>query len=196
MKQFTAIRSIKNTEATLTQDYNFNRASILDTPLIFELMMNGSENGAFTDRYMVGTGGVKLILFIMQGILGFEKFPNKEKINSRWIIISNSKNPIGFMNYRTINSSDENSENLIAIYAISPSYRNLGHGKAALKLFIQNQPDNTSIIVHCTKYARAMQHILKKLRFQRNPKSGNPTEEYSLTTTPSNQPPSSKAAPS
>ena len=194
MEKPTAIRSIKNTKSTLTQNYGFNRASILDTPLIFELMMNGSENGAFADRYMAGTGGVKLLLFIMLGIIGLEKFPNKEKINSRWIIISNSKNPIGFMNSRTINSSDKNSENLIAIYAISPRYRNLGHGKAALKLFIQNQPDNTTIIVHCTKYARAMQHILKKLRFQRNPKSGNPTEEYSLTTPPSNQLPPSKAA--
>ena len=185
------INEIKN----LTESYELIRASILDIPLIFDLMMDGSENGAFTDRYMAGTGGVKLLLFILLGILGLGKFQGKEKIKSRWMIISNSKNSIGFMNFRIVDFPDGHSKNLLALYAISPPHRNLGHGKAALKLFIKNQPDNTTIIVHCTKYAIAMQHILKKLRFQRDQKSGNPTEEYSLTIPSSNQPPSSKAAP-
>ena len=56
-----AINEINN----LTESYELIRASILDISLIFDLMMDGSENGAFTDRYMAGTGGVKLLLFIL-----------------------------------------------------------------------------------------------------------------------------------
>lgn len=35
-------------------------------------------------------------------------------------------------------------------------------------MVIKNAPNNTVLVAYCTKYARAMQHVLRKLRFKRD----------------------------
>ena len=69
---------------------------------------------------------------------------------------------------------------VIALFALKPQYQNQGHGTTVLRLFVDAQPKGTAIFVRCTKYARAMQRVLKNLRFVRNVKAGHPLEEYCL----------------
>jgi len=174
---------MKSTNLVWAKDYSLRQACLLDAPFIFNLMMNGSEIGAFADRYMVGTGGFNLLLFILYGLFRQINWRCTTGRQSEWMLVFKSESLIGFMKVDNLDFFDEKAEKLklLALFAIAPRYRQQGHVTAVLKMFIDAQPDETKLIVHCTKYARAMQHILKKLRFTRNPKAGKNLEEYRFT---------------
>ncbi|WP_394756644.1 GNAT family N-acetyltransferase [Rhodoferax sp.] len=160
------------------QEYSSVKASLLDVPFIFDLMMNGCELGAFSDRYMKGTGGIRLFWFILRGIFTQSSSARSIADRSNWYIFSMKRKEIGFMYIETSQATNGTAVRHVALFGIHPRYRSQGHGTAVLKLFIVAQPTGTSILVHCTKFARAMQHVLKRLRFIRNPKSGYLLEKY------------------
>ena len=45
-------------------------AGLLDTPSIFELMMEGSVSGAFSDNFLMRIGTPRLVWFILAGLVG------------------------------------------------------------------------------------------------------------------------------
>ncbi|WP_218509591.1 GNAT family N-acetyltransferase [Variovorax sp. dw_308] len=142
-------------------------ATLLDVPLLFELMMDGSENGAFTDRFLTGTGMFRLMLLIVVGV-----FRSRWWLGSRgltaWTMLDAQGETIGFMNTKSGVDGKGAATTVLVHLAFKPEYRNMGFGAAAVKAFLAAQPDGAIVTVYCTKYARAMQHLLKTLRFKRH----------------------------
>jgi len=69
----------------------------------------------------------------------------------------------------------------LELLAICPESRNSGIGTAVLNQVASEVPAGWVLYVHCTKYARAMQHILKRRHLKRNVKFGVPyLEEYQI----------------
>lgn len=162
---------------SLGEGYELIAASLFDVPFVFGLMMNGSELGVFTDTYLMGAGAFKLFWCIVSAILAMHLFRR-----GRLLVISKDGLAIGFTKVENLGIVDGCGTKVIEMLAISIDHRNARHGTSVLDLFVKAQPPDTRLLVYCTKYARAMQHTLKKLRFVRNAKARIPLEEYSLIT--------------
>ena len=156
------------------------KASLLDVSFIFDLMMDGAELGAFSDSFMKGTGGFHLFWWIARGIFVQSKTPKPLANSTDWHTICLKTKQIGFMKVTTSYAPNGDAIKYISLFALAPKYRKQGHGTAALKSFVDAQPKGTTIFVHCTKYAKAMQRVLKKLRFIRDAKAGYGFEKYCL----------------
>lgn len=165
--------------------YQLLKATPLDAPFIFDLMMNGSELGAFSDRYMRGAGAAHLFWTIWRGLWSSWLWSGDKTNRPDLRIVYWASSAVGFMNVATAYAPNGDAAKHLSIFAIQSGHRNQGHGTAVLNLFIAAQPAGTAIVVHCTKYAKVMQRILKKLRFRRNPRAGLRVEEYCLVCAPS-----------
>ena len=161
-------------------EYVWVEASLLDIPFIFDLMMNGSELGAFSDSFMKGTGGFHLFWSIGRSIFAQSRSPKPFAKSADWHLISLKTKQLGFMKVETSYAPDGHAIKYIALFALDPKYRKQGHGTSVLKSFVDLQPKGTTMFVCCTKYAKAMQQVCKKLRFIRNAKARYGFEEYRL----------------
>jgi hypothetical protein len=162
--------------------YKFRSASLLDVPLIFDLMMEGSEAGVFATRFSSGSGAVFLLWYIVKGISALTYRLSGRKRPSAWKIICLEAIPIGF--FATTPRAQDDSNLHLLFFSMKADSRNLGHGKAVLKQLINLQAPGSILTVSCTKYAVCMQHILKKQHFQRDRKGGFLLEHYSLVNHP------------
>lgn len=162
--------------------YEFRSASLLDVPLIFDLMMEGSERGVFATRFSSGSGAVYLLWYILKGISAVTFRLSGKKCPSAWKIICFEAIPIGF--FATTARAHGDPGLHLLFFSIKPDSRHRGHGKAALKQLIELQARDSILTVSCTKYAVCMQHILKKQRFQRDRRGGLLLEHYSLLNHP------------
>ena len=173
--------SFANSEQYFVDEtYQFQFATLLDLPFIFELMMDGSEQGAFTEKFLGGKGGVNLFAYITFGILSKWKWNTKKELRPSWILIKQAESVIGFMNIQTLQLQNDRPTKILGVFAVSPIHRGQGHAVGALRQLIGSQPSGTTLLVHCTKYARGMQHVLKTVGFRRNRRASHPAEEYWL----------------
>ena len=160
--------------------YVLQNASVLDVPFIFELMMEGSQRGAFSDSFLSGTGSLQLFLIIFIGVLLRRAWPRRFGLRASWLIVTIGKEALGFMRVVTLQQTAEQVHKEVSFFALDPRYRGKGHGKKVLQLFIRNLGEGSTVVAYCTKYSRPMQKILKAGGFTRNPKSGYSVEEYRL----------------
>lgn len=167
---------------TLSDPYALVKASLLDVPFIFNLMMTGSELGVFSDGFMRKAGAFRLFWWISRRILAQTKFSSPLVNTEDWYLIAMKTNEIGFFTVKSSRAANGDAIKVIVLFALEPQHQNRGHGTTVLRSFVDAQSKGTTVFVHCTKYARAMQRVLKNLRFVRNAKAGYPLEEYSLVT--------------
>lgn len=168
------------TQLDLGAGYILKEASFFDVPFIFNLMMDGSQLGAFSDTYLSGTGALQLFLTIFIGVLLRRDWPPRSGLRAAWLVISRTDKEFGFMKIVALEPEGGRANKYISLYAIDSALRGQGHGRAVLQRFVNTLEDGSNVVVNCTKYARRMQHILKAVGFTRNPKSGRPLEEYRL----------------
>lgn len=156
---------------------SYKKASILDVPLIFQLIQEGAECGSFADAFVERTGSIKILAFILRSIaLQYFQSP-RLNVRYEWLVIASADKEVGFMKL-TKGIGDCKTRNL-ELLAICPANRNSGIGTAVLEQVASEVPNGGQLHVHCTKYARAMQHILKRHLLKRNVKFGVPfLEEY------------------
>lgn len=164
--------------ATDTANISFRRASLLDVPLIFDLMSAGALTGVFSDAFVQRTGCVKLLGMILQS-MACQYLPfNKASDYYTWQIISSATGEdVGFA--KVAKGVGPNGDTHLQLLAVCPQHRNHGIGTAVLERVQGEVPNGAQLVVHCNKYARAMQHILKRHRLKRNVRFGVPQlEEY------------------
>lgn len=155
----------------------FRKATLLDVPLVFDLFMEGSMGGAFTDRYLAHTGGVQLLAYLVRRI-GVQAFAPAAR--APWkILVEAGQGEVGFLKINA-DKGDPRVHTLVYL-SIDPEHQGRGLGKAALRQCVAGLPAGVALRVYCTKYARAMQHLLKQHGFKRNPRVIRPMmEEYLL----------------
>ena len=84
-----------------------------------------------------------------------------------WLAISiPNEVDVGFIKLRQGFADGKSS--CLELIAIVPQHRNRGIGSAVLDHIVAGMAAEGNLYVHCTKYARAMQHILKRRQFKRN----------------------------
>lgn len=158
-------------------NYRFHKASVLDIPYIFGLLQEGSLIGSFSNSLMTSAGyrwTLKTLFIAVVPLL--QRFSrNTEKINTFIFCLNNDD--IGFIAI-TLPTNNENVQ-IIELCAIDPAFRNQDHGARMLHKYLESLPNGTEVITHCTKYSRAMQHILIKKKFRRDKRSF-PLETFRL----------------
>lgn len=160
---------------------SFSTATFLDIPLIFNLMQEGSAAGSFASVFVERTGSAKLFGTIFKSVIAQNfQSPASGKRYEWQIVKGPSGTEVGFLK-RCVGLGNSQSHHL-ELFAIRPEHRNKGIGTAVLQDILSKLPQGAQLTVHCTKYARAMQHILKRQRFKRNVRFRLLClEEYALT---------------
>ena len=163
-------------------DFSLRKASILDVPFILNLVLEGAEVGAFSHRFLGLKGPQRLLWFVFTGVLLSNRLFQKPPLIVSWYLIKGSDGEdLGFM--KTTTSTDSHQHWHLDLLSIAPQYRNNGIGTAVTRGFIASAPDAASVLVSCTKFARGMQHILKKIGFHRKNVVGQASsslEQYTL----------------
>lgn len=145
------------------------KGGLLDIPLAYNLIYDGSIEGSFTDRNLTGKGQFKLFFQLIKYLLSRLRFSNSKKAKKEFLVLEHEGKSIGFV---ILETPDDGSNVIALLYvAISPAYRGRQFGTFMVTNLINMYPSDTEWQVACTKYARAMQHILKKLGFIRKKKS-------------------------
>ena len=152
---------------------SLRKASVLDVPFIFKLMMEGSESGVFSDHFQVDAGGARLLWLVLSGVLSQKWSLTGKPSKFKWLLIVDShQEEIGFLKVSDNDLSSGIQD--LELLSVSPGYRDRGIGTEVLHRLVADQPDGVLLRVHCTKYARAMQHILKRNSFKRTTKVISP----------------------
>jgi GNAT superfamily N-acetyltransferase len=147
----------------------FRGASLTDVPYLFHAILEGSLSGSFGDDHLTGRGHVRLLASLLRQVT----FPREARI---WMF-SHAGEVAGFVRWST-RAEDSVERTTIRLCAVSPGLRGRGVGRAMLQAFVDaNQ--GRDVEAYCTKYARAMQRCLKRLRFVRQPHRP-PLEHYVL----------------
>lgn len=159
-------------------EFSIERASILELPMLFQIIQDGAEAGSFSGAFVERTGSFKLLRTILHGVVFqyFQFFNARSRYEWSVVRLQNGETA-GFL--KTSRNVGARIDVNLELLAICSSYRNLGIGSAVLERVLNELPSGARLLVHCTKYSRAMQHILKRHHFRRNVKFGVPQlEEY------------------
>lgn len=159
-------------------EIQFRKASILDVPFIFELMEDGAMSGVFADSFISRWGRHNLLIFILKEIIT-QYWKSTFSSKPKWqVILDSTTCEIGFLK---VSSEKDSKKQNLELLSIIPFHRNKGIGTYVLNKLMLAQTTG-DVMVHCTKYARAMQHILKRNHFCRNKKFQGPRLEQYMST--------------
>ena len=160
---------------TIHRAYKFRKAGVLDTPFIFELIQEGSLNGFFNEYLMTSKGYIFTLLELFLDMLRpLRRMLRKEDIQI--LIFTLNDQDIGFIKIQFHLTGEQG----ICLCAITPPHRNHKHGSQMIRMYLETLPVDTVVIAYCSKYARTMQCVLRKQKFQRD-KNSFPAECYRYT---------------
>lgn len=83
-------------------------------------------------------------------------------------VVSGNQHDVGFFQLVYDVSSTNMPLVTINLFAIAKKHQNRQWATQAITMVIENTPGNAVFVAYCTKYARAMQHVLRKLQFKRD----------------------------
>ena len=142
-------------------NFQFRKANLLDLPFIFNLLIDGSREGSFTDRFLTGAGTSSIFTFLFLRLFPFTASWGKFK-RFKILIFIKKQTELGFLIFNVSGNIQ-----VIEFCAIEHEHRGQKNGTLMIKLFIETIPKNSEIAVYCTKFARPMQRVLKNLGFSR-----------------------------
>ncbi|MFC5475261.1 hypothetical protein [Paraherbaspirillum soli] len=150
------------------RDYAFRRANLLDLPFVFNLVYEGSREGSFSDRMLSATGYVYILRLLLSDVLSLPHFIKPKTSDSQLFIFELNQEAIGFIQIISDQSKAGLPQKTISMCSIAHAYRDQQHGTQMIRMFMETVPDGTEVIGYCTKYARRMQSVFKKLKFKKD----------------------------
>lgn len=174
---------LRNGAFSLNKDYKFRKAGLLDIPFIFDLIQNGSQIGSFTEEYLTSKGWVHSLRMLILDVLAPHRNIEHGRYDIKLLLFIINNKEVGFMRIDRFTDQDIYG---IDLCAIAPENRNQKLGSQMIRMFIEDLPSGAEVVVYCTKFSRAMQHILKMLKFQRDKKTTVLHTERFHFTKPSN----------
>ena len=157
-----------NSAARLYSGIEFKKAGLLATPLIFSLMLEGSITGSFSDRYLQDAGHFSLFAWILRTLIQPPRWMRKRSGYVETLLLRQGELDIGFIQLAYSTPASGEQVSTIDLIAIAKAHQNRGLGSGAVSALMATLPPNAVLVAHCTKYARAMQHVLTKLHFKRD----------------------------
>lgn len=161
-------------------ELQFRGANFLDIPLIFNLFLEGSVDGAFTDRYLSGAGYFKLFTWVINAVFEPLGWLRKHTSRTELRVIHRGSQDVGFVQLQHGTAPDGGAMLTLALLAVAKAAQNQQFGSWAVASIIREMPARTLLEVYCTKYSRAMQHVLHKQQFTRNKVMVNNLVRFSL----------------
>lgn len=155
---------------------HFRQAGLLDIPYIFGLLQDGSMLGSFSATLMTSKGYFMVLKILFSDTLPFIRDLKKGGSVSLQIF-SIGQQEVGFVKVKKRADLENTYE--IELFAIAPEFRNQKYGTAMLQACLRQMPEGVNVQAFCTKYSRAMQHILVRNKFRRERRS-YPLECYRL----------------
>ena len=151
------------------KDYKFRNASLLDIPFIFDLIQDGSQRWAFTEKFLTPKGWVEVLSMLILDVLAPHRYIEHGGYDIKLLIFTLNDEDVGFMKIKPRLTDRYIYE--IDICAVAQEHRNQNIGSQMIRMFIEDLPSGTEIVAYCTKYSRAMQHIFKMQKFIRDKKT-------------------------
>jgi hypothetical protein len=149
--------------------YIFRKASILDTPYLYELILQGSMEGSFTDRHFSQGGYARLLKLLLKALIKPPRRLALWKNSDAVVIVEYNGERIGFIHTSRQPQHETGVQLHIEHCTVATPFRNQGHGTRIIHWLISEAvTEQTTLTACCTKYARAMQHIFKKNHFERS----------------------------
>ncbi len=155
----------------------FIYAGLLDIPFIFDLVLDGSVAGSFSDRYLKRQGYLSILFLLLTSLRSLSWIFRTKK--RELLLFMRSDVPVGFIQIEWTNTKAGIPCCYVTTCAIAPVYRGNHYGRDMIELLIARAPVGTEIWAYCTKYARAMQRTLKNLHFVRRT-AGHGLDAYSF----------------
>jgi hypothetical protein len=144
-----------------------HKASLLDIPFIFELLLEGAFIGSFSSSFMLPNGSVKLLFFSFKLWLNQFGWGRKSFHPKTLLMFTKDKKDVGFVYLESVIFGGQKTNYLIlSIMSISKSFRSKKIGTNFIENLYQCIPPGSVIAVSCTKYSVVMQKILRKLKFK------------------------------
>ena len=163
-----------------TPELKFRKANFLDIPLIFNLFLEGSVDGAFADRYLMATGPLKLFVWVANAIFHLPDWLRKSTPCAQLHVIHNGEQEVGFAQLKHGTALDGGATLTLALLAVAKDHQNQKFGTWAIATIIREMPASTILEVYCTKYSRVMQRLLHKQQFARDKVMVNNLSRFSL----------------
>lgn len=157
----------KETAFLQNKNYEFRKAGLLDIPFIFNLIQDGCEMGSFTEKFITSKGWGRILKILFLDVLAPHRNIEHEGYDTKLLVFTLNDEEVGFMKIDRFTDRDIYE---IELCAVAQEYRNQKIGLQMIRMFIEDLPSGATIVAYCTKYSRAMQHILKMLKFQRDKK--------------------------
>lgn len=159
----------KETPFPQNKNYRFRKAGLLDIPFIFDLVQDGSQIGAFAEKFMASKGWGLTLRMLIFGVLTPHRNIKLGGDDTRFLIFTLNNKEVGFM--KIISRFTDRYIYEISLCAVAQEYRNQNIGSQMIRMFIADLPSGAEVVACCTTYSRTMQHILKMLEFQREKKT-------------------------
>lgn len=162
-------------------DVHFRYASAFDIPYIFSLMTDAALNdGSFADALLTGSGYGSLLIALLMALRVVQRLNwRKKERHDLWVLEANDEYA-GFLHCIRNLAPDSTPTVHIHACAIDPAYRNMGFGNKMVAWLMEREAGRQAMITaYCNRYARGMQHILKRHRFVRE-SIGRGLERYVL----------------
>ena len=166
--------------ASIAPELKFRKANVLDIPLIFNLFLEGSVDGAFADRYLIATGPLKLFLWVVNAVFHWPDCLRKNTPRAQLHVIHKGEQDVGFAQLTHGTAPDGGATLTLALLAVAKDHQNQKFGTWAVATIIREMPASTILEVYCTKYSRAMQRLLHKQQFARDKMMVNNLSRFSL----------------
>lgn len=156
-------------------EYRFVRAGFLDIPMIHGLMLEGADARVFGASSLRNFGPAKLFILLSVIILRERIMRTLRKRYALSLeVLSVNMNPIGFVLLTTKAREGVALEQEVTLCAVVREYRGYGHGKAMVRMLVERLPGGSILTVSCTKFAKRMQAILRRLQFTRDKQQVQP----------------------
>lgn len=144
-----------------------HKASLLDIPFIFELLLEGAFFGSFSNSFMLPNGSIKLLFTIFKLWINQFTWGRKSFHPKTFLILSKEKEDVGFVYLESLTHGEKKTNYLIvSLMSISKKFRNKKIGKTFIADLYKCIPPGSVMAVSCTKYSVVMQKILRKLKFK------------------------------
>lgn len=150
------------------RDFVLRKAGFLDIPFVFFLIQEGSLSGSFTEFYLTSKGYLSVLKSIFVDLL-YSRYLVSQGGNVKLLIFTVNNEDVGFIKLSVLRAN--NSIQIIDLCAIKPEYRNKKYGTQMIRMVVDKAPQDGVIFALCTKYSRAMQRVLKNLKFHRDKKT-------------------------
>ena len=136
-------------------------ASLLDLPLIYGLIVEGSARGIFNSDHGTKGGRVSLFKMLFKDIFRHPKLIGGKYSDRKYYVFKQGEQEIGFVSIEIRNIADAQVECFICECSIIETHRQQKHGRELLRKTLELTPAATQVSAFCTTNATAMAALLK-----------------------------------